>query len=200
MKPLSVDVTTLVISVLSSSALSALIAGVFAIRSKNTDYRNEYFKLVLRRRITAYEKVEALVPGIKTAVLDVDHRPYHLAFSSNESRIEFYVRVMDVLSTALWITDDLFGVIRRLNILVFENTSEHESPVEFGKAHYEEIGKLRVEIEKLVARDMKTLHRIQRFLRSKRPANAYTPVAAPKPTNLLQPPPTEANHPGDGSQ
>ena len=75
----------LLLAVLSSSLiagiLDALIGGWFTLRGKRNDYANEFYKLVLARRMQAHEEVERLISMVKTAVLDRDGRPYHVLFS-----------------------------------------------------------------------------------------------------------------------
>ena len=87
------------IAVLSSSVISgvmgALIAGWFNLRSKHTEYANTYYKMVLERRVKAYEAVERLINQIKIAVVDTDNRPYHLLFSKDDDHANVYKALMD---------------------------------------------------------------------------------------------------------
>ena len=170
----------ILLAVLSSSLLSgvivALVAGIFSLRSKKNEYVNEYYKLVLKKRVEAYEEVENLVIRIKVAVRDKDkdNRPYHLLFSDADDQIYVYKALFKVMSQALWLTDDLFSVTRELNVLIFTNSEKHRDMVEFGRVHYIEIGRLRTRMEALHARDILRLHQVPRFLRSKKPSDAYT--------------------------
>ncbi len=51
-----------------SAVVSGFISGIFNIRTKRHEYINEYYKLVLNRRLAAYETLEKLILLIKTAV------------------------------------------------------------------------------------------------------------------------------------
>lgn len=163
--------------VLSSSVVSGivgtLIGGWFNLRSKRNDYANTYYKLVLDRRLAAYEEVEQLIIRIKVAVLDKDQRPYHLLFSDDNDQESVYKLLFSVMSRALWFSDELFERTRDLNVLIFSRTKDSAGLVEFGKSHYREIAELRTAIEKLHARDMLTLHEVPKFLRSKKPTDGY---------------------------
>lgn len=163
--------------VLSSSVVSALISagigGWISLRTKKDEYTNTYYKMILERRIGAYEEVEALISTIKTAVVDSDRRPYHILFSNVNGHAELWATLQKGMGQALWLSDDLFEATRELNMLVYADTSEAEGLIEFGKRRYEEIGKLRTKLEKLHARDMIELHDIKRFLRSKKSQDAY---------------------------
>uniref|UniRef100_E6PTE1 Uncharacterized protein n=1 Tax=mine drainage metagenome TaxID=410659 RepID=E6PTE1_9ZZZZ len=69
----------LILALLSSSviggAIGAFITGRFNLRTKDREYENEYFKLILAKRIAAYESIQKLVTGLKTAVLSDDRQP-----------------------------------------------------------------------------------------------------------------------------
>ena len=168
------------LAVLSSSVvtgvLGGLIAGWFSLRSKHNEYANAYYKMVLERRLTAYETVERLIARIKVAVLDDDQRPYHLLFSKDDDHEGVYKALLEVLSTALWLTDDLFEKTRELNVLIYGRTKSGEGLIEFAKENYRTIAELRTQIEKLHTRDMLTLHEVPKFLQSKRPIDSYAAI------------------------
>lgn len=169
------------LAVLSSSVISgvlgALIAGWFNLRSKHTEYAHTYYKMVLEKRIKAYEAVERLINQIKIAVVDTDNRPYHILFSKDDDHASVYKALMDGMPDALWLTDDLFEATRELNLLVYSRAPDGSGLTEFGKTHYREIAELRTKMEKLHIRDMTTLHEVPEFLRKKRPRDSYAPVA-----------------------
>ena len=169
------------LAVLSSSVISgiigALIGGWFNLRSKHTEYANAYYKMVLERRIGAYEAVERLISQIKIAVVGTDSRPYHRLFSKDDDHAGVYIALMDGMPDALWLTDDLFEATRQLNILVYSRATDTSGLIEFGKTHYREIAELRTKMERLHNRDMITLHDVPGFLRKKKHRDSYAPVA-----------------------
>ena len=63
------------LAVLSSSVISgvlgALIAGWFNLQSKNREYANTYYSMVLEKRIKAYEAVEHLIALSILIALDI---------------------------------------------------------------------------------------------------------------------------------
>jgi hypothetical protein len=169
--------------VLSSSVISgvlgALISGWLTLRGKRNDYADAYYKMVLERRLEAQNEVEGLITLLKVAVHDdTDGRLYHMLFSKDDDRETVYKLLYDVLSKALWLSDDLFQLTRELNILIFSQTND-VGLIEFGKKHYKQIAELRTKMEILHARDMLSLHRIPEFLRKKKPSDTYTPLPNP---------------------
>lgn len=169
------------IYVLSSSLISGIlgasIAGAFALRGKRDEYRNDYYKSVLKRRIEAYEKLESLINALKLTVLDNDQRPYHRVFYAQECWGELYKLFIDATSHPLWLTDEVFDKTRELNIMFLHASSQQRDLIEFGKNNYEPIAELRSEIERIVAMDMLALHDIESFLKRKRDhQSGFSPI------------------------
>jgi hypothetical protein len=172
--------STVLASWLGSGFLSALIAGAYTLRAKHNEYVNDYYKTVITRRITAYEKLEVLIIQLKAAVADEgDNRPYHLMFSSekDEDWQRSWMLLHEVMSQGLWLSDGLFAKLRELNILAF-HYDKPSSVIEFGKKNYETLAVLRDQLETTLAKDMLHLHDVARFLKSKqnRPDLGFTPT------------------------
>ena len=170
--------TTLWIAVLSSSLLTSIfggfIGGWFNLRAKQNDYQNEYFKSILARRIAAYEEIEHLIAELKTAVLDNDNRPYHFIFTNNDES-HVYKILLSVTSKPLWISDQIFDDIRKLNLMIVQR-SKTISLIEFGKVNYKTIAELRTNMEKILLADMLKLHDVPSFLKNKKPTDSYTSI------------------------
>jgi len=162
----------LVFAILSSSviggAIGAFIAGRFNLRLKDREYENDYYKLVLAKRIAAYESIQQLITGLKTAVLDDDHQPYHFLLSHEDSLPEAHRLLLEISSHALWLSDDLFLQTRDLGRLLFGATNHEGGAVAFAKKHYQKFATFREEIERLHIRDMLSLYKISKFLKTKK--------------------------------
>jgi hypothetical protein len=119
-------------------------------------------------RIGAYEQLEKLVVAIKTAVTDEnDNKPYHLLFSKDDDWQSAYNLLFNVMSQALWLSNEAFEKTRDLNYRIFRRRPEGGA-IEFGKQNYQFIATLRSELERILADDMLALHDVKRFLKQKR--------------------------------
>ena len=70
------------------------------------------------------------------------------------------------MTQGLWLSDEAFGKLQELNVLLFY-FEKPTSVVDFGKSKYQAIAALRAELERILAKDMLTLHDVRRFLKSK---------------------------------
>lgn len=167
------------LAVLSSSLISgvvgALIAGFFNLRSKRTEYINAYYRMALERRVKAYETVERLITMIKIAVVDDDRRPYHIFFSENDEAA-IYRQLLDVMSQALWLSENLFQKTRELNLLIYGRDATNFELIEFAKSNYTAIAEIRTQIENIHGKDMLSLHEVRHFIRAKKHVDTYTPL------------------------
>jgi hypothetical protein len=171
-------VLTILISWVGSGFLSALVAGIYNLRAKRSEYVNDYYKLVIKRRIEAYEQLERVIIQFKFTVVDDDKRGYHLPFASEEDKDWDATQILlaGVMSQGLWLSDKVFAKLRELNLILFRH-SKPPSMVEFGKQQYEKIATLRAELERLLAQDMLTLHDVGLFLKTKdRPDPGFSAV------------------------
>lgn len=170
----------LVLAILSSSviggAIGAFIAGRFNLRVKDREYEIQYYKLVLAKRIAAYESIQQLVTGLKTAVLGEDRQPHHLLFSHEDGLPEAHKLLYEISSQALWLSDDLFRQTRDLGRLLFGATNHEGGTVVFAKKHYQKLATFREEIERLYIRDMLSLHEVRQFLKTKKVEGGFSNV------------------------
>jgi hypothetical protein len=62
---------TIITSWLGSGLVGALVAGIYNLRAKQKEYVNDYYKMVIQKRIAAYEQLEqtTIIP-LKCALAD----------------------------------------------------------------------------------------------------------------------------------
>lgn len=162
------------VTVLSSSVVSAIVAGWFSLRSKRNEYENAYFKMVLDKRIAAYSEVDRFISGASVASVDNNNRPYHAMFEPHERGLpDFYVLLHGAMSGKFWLSDDLHSALRDINIIAYPAGNNQDALLAIAKDRYKDIAELRTTIERLHARDMLGLHRVGQFLRSKRHGDRY---------------------------
>ena len=174
------------IAVLSSSLLTAaiggLLAGIFALRAKSRDYINDYYKQVLEKRWEAYQLIETLIFNFKVASPDSNLRMIHQIFyrGPDDNPGSIYTLIIRTSALAFWLSDDIFAKSREIDVLLLQRTSD-VSWQEFGALHYREFARIRVALERLYSRDLASLHRVPKFLNSKRHQDKLEAIRVPLP-------------------
>ncbi len=154
-----------------SAALGALlgvvITGAFNLRSKRNEYFNDYYKLVIQRRVAAYEQVENVINVYKISIV-ADQNPFHLPFNDNERMKDANQQLAFAMGHGLWLSDKAFALLRDLNRILYYLPEEQAAMISFGKVHYRQIADIREKLERTVASDMLTMPNVASFLKQKR--------------------------------
>lgn len=165
---------TVLVAALSSSVVTAIVAGWFGLRAKRNEYENVYFKMVLDKRVAAYSEVDRFISSASAASVDSNNRSYHAMFEPHERGFpDFYVLLHSAMSGKFWLSDDLHSALRDLNIIAYPAGDNQDALLAIAKDRYKDIAELRTTIERLHARDMLCLHQVRKFLKSKRHENRY---------------------------
>ncbi|MGH7867712.1 MAG: hypothetical protein ACREP9_08815 [Candidatus Dormibacteraceae bacterium] len=164
---------------LLGALLGAIITGLYSLRSKQTEYVNDYYKKVIDRRMAAYEQLENLIVSLRTVALGEDKKPYHLLFSQDETSglLPAYQMLHSITSQSLWLSDEAFDKARELDRVLCDFKGGGSNLIEFGQRNYQTLAGLRENLERILATDMLGLHDVGWFLRKKktRPDPGFQP-------------------------
>ncbi len=159
-------------SSLIASILSVIVSAIVSIKLKNLDYKNEYYKKILEKRLEAYKFLETQIAVLKSTVLDEDAKAYHLIFAYGEAKFhEFQQNLFAAMACSMWINDNTVDRMEKLNELFFKISRKVEGNdakrvVRIGKDHYHEISDLRKSLEDSVRKDLLNLHNLKKFMKS----------------------------------
>lgn len=169
---MSISWASIIVSLLGSAVISATVTGMFNLRSKQKEYINDYYKIVLQKRIIAYEQLENFVLHLKLTVYDIGDQPYHLCLKDKNSVEEIYENLLLVLTQSLWISNKAFTKTREFNSIFYKVLTEFDNEnidtATLGKKYYENVANLRTDIEIIIAKDMLELYDVKKFLKEKK--------------------------------
>lgn len=162
--------------ILTSTVVATIVTSIFTlvlnVYLKKIDYKNEYYKKVIQKRIEAYEFLENQIVRLKQSTLDDrDGKAYHIIFAHGE---EYYISSMtptiQTSAYSLWIHVDTFEVFNKLKSIFFDisfslnnSNNRNEDLIIMGKKYYREIALIRDELEQCVRNDYLNLHKIEEF-------------------------------------
>lgn len=164
-------------STVFSGIISALISYFVTIRLKNMDYKNEYFKKILDKRLNAYQYLETQIAVMKTTIMDEDGNAYHYIFNNGKNGvIEFHKNLILAMSYSLWINDKTVKIMEDLNqhFYLISEIDDMEEIIKRAKRDYHKIAILRKELESAVKYDLFNLHNLNNFIKEKKNAKLRT--------------------------
>jgi len=155
-------------SSLVSGFFSVIISYFVSMKLKNLDYKNEYYKKILEKRLEAYKFLEGQIAIMKSSVLDEDGMPFHMIFASGKLKfIEYQQNLNAAMVYGMWINDSTMHIMEKLNDLFFkisrEMDNESEHTINLGKGYYKEIAKQRNILEDSIRKDILELYDFKKF-------------------------------------
>lgn len=161
-------------STLIATVLSTIVSTIVAIKLKSLDYRNEYYKKILDKRLEAYKFLETQIAILKSTVLDSDGHPYHIIFSYGKDELhQFQANLIAAFAYGMWVHKDTLAEMENLNQIFFKVSRKTENAsvdrvIEVGKEYYDQIATSRKNLEKLVRSDLHNLHNLKKFMKEKK--------------------------------
>ena len=154
---------------------------------KKLEYRNDYYKKIINKRIDAYECLEKISNVFEWYKLDMrnpdkDHQKWHTCFANCSKMAEVINVIGGADDKAMWISKDAYNKVREINDLLITYTDltgktvdytievyngEEADVIIFGLTNYDNFNKLKTELDQIIARDMLNLYDIKKFLKSK---------------------------------
>lgn len=113
-----------------TAIISAIVTNVCLWWHKKTDYKREYYKKIIDKRITAYEKLAEVIAdiGIKTHYAgDVESGEVYICFSNFKKLDNANKKLVVLLGEVNWFSSEIFSEIRNLNNIlanVLDNVSK----------------------------------------------------------------------------
>jgi hypothetical protein len=156
--------------VFTSSVLAAALSVVGNHLLAAAQFRRDYFKEVIRRRLSAYEAVDRLIAHLRVVTYDDRGRVAHLAFAGGRAfNSQTQATVLEVASNGLYVSDDIRQCAFDINLclLEFRDADSEDSKFEAGVREYERLSALRQRLEAAVARDLQSIHAVKRFLKDR---------------------------------
>lgn len=160
------EMPTWLISVLSivSGAFLTLITTLIVNR---VSYKQEYYKMIIEKRIKAYNTIEQFVNNIKEietkALTDLNGTNKDVFFNFLHNEIK------KAISESLWLSNKMkkslngFGVSLTYYELVIKPDKVESRNIDI----YNSISENNEKIEQVLKMDLTSLHKVRRFLRSK---------------------------------
>jgi hypothetical protein len=148
--------------------ISALVSYKISLRLKKLDFKNEYYKEILKKRLVAYEHIEVQLSILKLVILGEDKKPYHAVFNEGEDKLlEYQKNLFLAVNKNLWIDFETSKKLENLNDFFFNiNNKAYQKNdaeiIEIGKQYYKKLSDLRFELENATKKGLYNLHDMEK--------------------------------------
>lgn len=166
------------ITILSSagiaSIISAIVGYVFNVLMQKRKYKDDYYKMVLEKRMNAYVQVEEIYKTLTTSIVN-DGKTHCIIFDNEKLYTSFLSSLYGAMRNNIWLSDNINNDLYYLNdmlSLVSKSLNKNGISIqELGEQKQEIFSETHIMIEKHYNQDMMTLHDVKGFLKSKTKKN-----------------------------
>jgi hypothetical protein len=154
----------------SSSVLAALISFIGNHVLSRLQFRGDYFKQIIDRRLHAYEQVDELAGILRLTTYDDRGRIAHAALVNTEIYFKATVVLAAAIGLNLYVSEPIRDALSKISFILVKrppDPSERDA-FELGVTYREKLAELRETLERLVTNDLLHLYKVPRFLKAKR--------------------------------
>lgn len=156
--------------ILTSSVLSAFITVCFQWIFKFLDYRLDYKKKVIDKRINAYENINSITWQLGFITQDGE-KAWSAIFSSKNYFDNFVVELILLRKNQIWLSERLVDKLLELNVFLtniqnLNNPFTDEEYIALGIQNFLRIREFRVQIENIYRHDFSELYKVNKFLKN----------------------------------
>jgi hypothetical protein len=163
----------ILIAIISSSVLASTLTSFVNWIIHRSNYRNEYYKSILSKRLSAYEQVNSIVYDLSILINMGDYVVPRIC-TSKEYYDDFIIKVANTNIHSFWVSSRVAGKLTEINIFLINRIENHIGDdddydtrlEELGELHMESIRDLRRQLSTLMVEDFRKLYKIRSFLRN----------------------------------
>ncbi|MFT3884614.1 MAG: hypothetical protein QM724_04035 [Flavobacteriales bacterium] len=172
----------LLVLLLGSSLLSAGLTSWISWLISKANYKREYYKKLIDRRLDAYEHVEGIINSLSTLVHTDEGGLCPFVCAGGEARwTSFLFDVLKTGSKSVWLGHEISGLMTELNTFMLNDIANHLAETGDNTEHLERLGIMhreafrqrRTKLQEVLYRDLKDLSNIKAFVERKRKAQNF---------------------------
>lgn len=165
--------TEIIIAILSSSVISASLTSYINWRIHNSNYKKDYYRKILDKRLEAYESINKLINRLSDIVY-VDRNVVHALLCSSESFDFITSQFHLAMENRYWFAEGTANKLTEFGAFLFNEISGHiddtlpeetrnEKYIELGIKHFDKISEFKQTLKFSVNSDLKNLYKIDAF-------------------------------------
>jgi hypothetical protein len=156
-----------------SAGVSAVVSYYVSLFLKDKEYKNDYYKKVIDKRMAAYQYVENLILELQYYTVGNDGRKFHPVFLDTEKYKVFFTHLKTAVKSGIWLSNNAESQLSHLNKVIFDASmkadfSKVEDLIEAGKANYEIIRSMNGKLKEMLRYDLHHMHDAERFFTYRR--------------------------------
>lgn len=164
------------IAILSSAGVASIISAIvgyfFNLSMHKRQYKDDYYKMIINRRMNTYEKVEKVLNTLRAwTPKSSTQTSFCIIFENEEMLVDFHKQLYDVMVDSVWLSEginDNFEALNELIIKTEQGLTERGFDINQMGVHLNDsMAAIHEHLETHYIKDMLKLHDVENFLESK---------------------------------
>ena len=176
----------IILAIISSSVISAILTSYFNWRLHNSNYKKDYYKKLLDKRLDAYESLNTLTNRLSDIVY-TESGMIHGLFCGSQGFSYFTSELHKTQEKSFWLDDVTGHKLTELGAFLFNNVSSFiddslpeevlkEKYIELGIQHFEKINEFKDTLKYFINNELKGLYKIDDFFDDNRVGSKTYPL------------------------
>lgn len=164
----------IIITILSSSIVTAILTNVVTLRMNNLNYKRDFYKKIIDKRINALEENIKLSEELKVSILLDDGKLCNMIFASGYEYFEQISVNIANTTNAFWVSSELLRIKQELNVFILNEIfheldkvgeiNKNENLITLGLKYHETIRNYRSKMEMQINKDLKNISNVKKFI------------------------------------
>lgn len=178
--------TEIILAIFSSSVISAIMTSYFNWKIHNSNYKKDYYKKLLDKRIDAYENLNSVANRLSDVVYTESGMVHGLLCGKLGFDL-FKTELHKTMNKSFWLDDVTQHKLTELSAFLFNEISGHiddnwpeeqqnQKYVELGIQHFEKIEDFKKTIKFFLNNELKNLYKIDDFFDDNRGGKKTYPI------------------------
>ena len=159
-------------SAVIAAIVSAIASYIINLLSQNRGYKQNYYKMIISKRIETYQYIEAQLAVMKITIVDTTGQGYYMMFNNPYNKYnELQNNLRFALANSLWLSEQILEALTKLNQIFLtidaEINNNIDNNIAVGKKYYKELADIRISVENNLKLDLLKLYKVHTFLKHK---------------------------------
>lgn len=176
----------IILAVISSSVLSSILISFINWKIHNSNYKKDYYKKILDKRLDAYESLNSLIKKLSNHTI-LDNCIIHTIFLDDEFFLDFFIQLVKTIDFSFWLNHKTNSKLTELNVFIYNNihskisnnlSTEEKNRLynELGEKHYDEIKIFKSYLVNRMNLDLINLYNVENFFEDSKKESKEFPV------------------------
>lgn len=165
--------TEIILAILSSSILATIFTSFINWKLHNSNYKKEYYKKILDKRLAAFEIVQSLSGKMSFQASTGKFATPSICYDEKFYQ-SFIFQMMAAIDQSFWLDSTTSEKLTEINVFLYNNIGNKinddwnekqrdEKYQELGNKNWEAIRNFRKELQSLINKELKSLHNVNDF-------------------------------------